>query len=46
MKAVLTHKVSRKQTTNTVDPDEKAHYEPFHLDLQCLQIELFLRVKK
>ena len=21
---------------NTVDPDETAHYEPSHLDLQCL----------
>ena len=22
--------------TNSVDPDEMAHYEPSHLDLQCL----------
>ena len=27
---------------NTVDPDETAHYEPSHLDLQCLQIQLLL----
>ena len=25
-----------------VDPDETAHYEPSHLDLQCLQIQLLL----
>ena len=24
----------------TVDPDETAYYEPSHLDLQCLQIQL------
>ena len=33
--------VKRPNTTltkfaNTVDPDETAHYEQFHLDLQCL----------
>ena len=27
---------------NTVDPDMTAHYEPSHLNLQCLQIQLFL----
>ena len=27
---------------NTVDPDEMAHYEPSHLDLQCLQNQLLL----
>ena len=27
---------------NTVDPDERAHYEPSHLDLQCLQNQLLL----
>ena len=27
---------------NTVDPDEMAHNEPSHLDLQCLQIQLLL----
>ena len=25
---------------NSVDPDEVAHYEPPHLDLLCLQIQL------
>ena len=25
-----------------VDPDEMAHYELSHLDLQCLQIQLLL----
>ena len=23
--------------SNSIDPDETAHYEPFHLDLRCLQ---------
>ena len=23
--------------SNSVDPDEMAHYEPSHLDLHCLQ---------
>ena len=27
---------------NIVDPDEMADYEPSHLDLQCLQIQLLL----
>ena len=27
-------------SANSVDPDETAHYEPSHLDLQCLQIQL------
>ena len=27
---------------NTVDPDEMAHYELSHLEVQCLQIQLFL----
>ena len=26
---------------NSVDPDEAAHYEPPHLDLYCLQVQLF-----
>ena len=26
----------------TLDSDEAAHYEPSHLDLQCLQIQLLL----
>ena len=25
---------------NRVDPDEMAHYDPFHLDLHCLQKNL------
>ena len=28
-------------TANSVDPDEAAHFEPPHLDLYCLQIQLF-----
>ena len=27
--------------TNSVDPDETAHYEPSHLDLHCLHKCLF-----
>ena len=27
---------------NSVDPDEVAHYEPPHLDLRCLRIQLSL----
>ena len=27
--------------TNSVDPDEMAHYEPSHLDLHCLHRYLF-----
>ena len=23
--------------SNSIDPDETAHYEPSHLDLRCLQ---------
>ena len=23
--------------SNSIDPDEMAHYEPSHLDLRCLQ---------
>ena len=29
------------QKANSVDSDEVAHYEPPHLDLHCLQIEIF-----
>ena len=29
------------QKANSVDPDEVAHYEPLHLNLGCLQIQLF-----
>ena len=32
----------KDQKANTVDPDETAHYEPSHLDLQFLQIQLLL----
>ena len=28
--------------TNTVDPDETAHNEPSHLDLQCLLSSLLI----
>ena len=28
------------ELANTVDPDETAHYEPSHLDLQCLPSSL------
>ena len=27
--------------SNSVDPDETAHYEPSHLDLCCLQKTIF-----
>ena len=29
-----------KTRTNSVDPNEVAHYEPPHLGLQCLRIQL------
>ena len=37
--------------SNSVDPDETAHYEPSHLDLRCLQKPIIIafgseRVKK
>ena len=37
--------------SNSVDPDETAHYEPSHLDLRCLQKTIIIaygseRVKK
>ena len=31
----------KDQRANSVDPDEAAHYELPHLDLHCLQIEIF-----
>ena len=34
--------MSAKFRKTTVDPDEMAHYELSHLDLQCLQIQLLL----
>ena len=35
-------KNQRLKKAYTVDPDETAHFEPSHLDLQCLQIQLLL----
>ena len=32
----------KTRKANTVDPDDLAHYEPYHLDLQCLKIQLLL----
>ena len=32
--------------TNSVDPDEMAHYESSHLDLHCLQKYMLWRVKE
>ena len=31
---------SKAEFANTVDPDETAHNEPSHLDLQCLPSSL------
>ena len=31
----------KDESSNNVDPDEVAHYEPPHLDLHCLPIQLF-----
>ena len=28
--------------SNSVDPDETAHYEPSHLDLRCLQTPIII----
>ena len=28
--------------SNSVDPDETAHYEPYHLDLCCLKTNVLL----
>ena len=28
--------------SNSVDPDEIAHYEPSHLDLRCLQKSIII----
>ena len=33
------------QMTNSVDPDETAHYEPSHQDLQCLRKYLIWSIK-
>ena len=32
--------IFKDKKANTVDLDETAHYEPSHLDLHCLQIQL------
>ena len=32
----------KEQRTNSLDLDEEAHFEPPHLELRCLQIQLFL----
>lgn len=32
---------TQRMEGNYVDPDEMTHYEPAHLDLACLQIQLF-----
>ena len=40
---LLTHNTPNRtiaEFTNTVDPDEMAHNEPSHLDLQCLPSSL------
>ena len=31
----------KDQRANSVDPDEVAHYDPPHLNLRCLQLQLF-----
>ena len=28
--------------SNSIDPDEMAHYEPSHLDLRCLQMPIII----
>ena len=30
--------------SNSIDPDETAHYEPSHLDLHCLQKPMLLPI--
>ena len=37
---ILSSVVLGKEFANTVDPDETAHNEPSHLDLQCLPSSL------
>ena len=41
MLSKLYHIEHSKTRANCVDLDEVAHYEPPHLDLRCLQIQLF-----
>ena len=33
----------KEKGANSIDPDEVAQYEPPHLDLYCLQIQLFIQ---
>ena len=43
LKIMLAHKApytTIAEFANTVDPDETAHNEPSHLDLQCLHSSL------
>ena len=37
--------MKKNEKANTVDPDEIARYEPYHLDLHCLQSCRFKKVK-
>ena len=32
--------------SDSVDPDETAHYEPSHLDLRCLQKPIIIHVAR
>ena len=44
-RSCLTHKtpnITIAAFANIVDPDETAHYEPSHLDLQCFNIIQFI----
>ena len=41
VKSKLYHIENSKTRKQTVDLDEVAHYEPPHLDLCCLQMQLF-----
>ena len=44
IKAIVSNRESVKnqnKVANNVDPDETAHYEPSHLDLHCLQNNIF-----
>ena len=36
-KEVYNYVKLKDRMSNSVDPDEMAHYEPSHLDLRCLQ---------
>ena len=39
---LILYYVENAKKATAVDPDENANYEPSHLDLQCLQIQLLL----